>query len=274
MQDLIHLLGDKYAEYKQNNQNNENLDRCNLNIGSGATAWPGWWCYDALVSPGITQCDFDEDTRFALENETLDLVYSSHCFEHLPDETVNRLLNETYRVLKPGGNIVIKLPDFDWFLQRFKENDQSCMNGKGIEKIIWSWENFGISDCVENRVSMMFCGYWNKQYGDEFSRNINRTKTAYHGPARLPITEVRELFSDLPMRAIKNQLINGVKVDNEFKAFNHQNCWSVIDFASVLKDKNFKIQSLSSEAIRTNFRVIIPDIDFMGDWSMFFHASK
>lgn len=42
------------------------------------------------------------------EDESIDTIYSSHCFEHMQD--LNSVLNEWYKKLKFGGYIVIVVP--------------------------------------------------------------------------------------------------------------------------------------------------------------------
>ena len=54
---------------------------------------------------------------FPFEDASKDFVYSSHCIEHLNDDTVSRLLKESHRILTSSGSILIKIPDYDWFLK-------------------------------------------------------------------------------------------------------------------------------------------------------------
>jgi SAM-dependent methyltransferase len=57
--------------------------------------------------------DFMSDSPLNIDPESAELVYSSHCFEHLPQESVKRLLAEIYRVLKQGGTFRMNCPDAD-----------------------------------------------------------------------------------------------------------------------------------------------------------------
>lgn len=50
-------------------------------------------------------------------NESYDFVYSSHCLEHLDDPDA-AVLN-WWRVLKPGGHLIIAVPDEDLYEQGF-----------------------------------------------------------------------------------------------------------------------------------------------------------
>lgn len=45
------------------------------------------------------------------EDETFDIIYTSHVLEHVPDD--NKALNELYRVLKSNGTCFIAVPIHD-----------------------------------------------------------------------------------------------------------------------------------------------------------------
>lgn len=57
----------------------------------------------------------DGDAQFlaSVKDETFDFVHSSHCLEHLVDPAV--ALGHWFRVLKPGGYLVMLLPDEDLY---------------------------------------------------------------------------------------------------------------------------------------------------------------
>lgn len=46
-------------------------------------------------------------------------VFSSHVFEHLPRKVFARLLQELFRVLRPGGVMRVSVPDLDYFVQAY-----------------------------------------------------------------------------------------------------------------------------------------------------------
>ncbi|GJG95791.1 bifunctional 2-polyprenyl-6-hydroxyphenol methylase/3-demethylubiquinol 3-O-methyltransferase UbiG [Cupriavidus pauculus] len=50
-----------------------------------------------------------------IEDETFDFVYSSHCLEHMVDPAV--AMRNWIRVVKPGGHLVIQVPDEDLYEQ-------------------------------------------------------------------------------------------------------------------------------------------------------------
>ena len=50
-----------------------------------------------------------------IEDESFDFVYSSHCLEHMVDPAV--AIKHWIRVVKPGGHLVIQVPDEDLYEQ-------------------------------------------------------------------------------------------------------------------------------------------------------------
>lgn len=61
------------------------------------------------------QKDGDGKLLEGIENESLDFVHSSHSLEHMTDPKI--ALENWIRVTKPGGHIIIMLPDEDLFEQ-------------------------------------------------------------------------------------------------------------------------------------------------------------
>ena len=59
----------------------------------------------------------DGDATFmeSVKDETYDFVHSSHCLEHLLDP--EKGLRNWFRILKPGGYLVVIVPDEDLYEQ-------------------------------------------------------------------------------------------------------------------------------------------------------------
>lgn len=59
----------------------------------------------------------DGDAQFleSLEDETYDFIHSSHCLEHMVDPY--QALANWFRVLKPGGHLIVTIPEEDMYEQ-------------------------------------------------------------------------------------------------------------------------------------------------------------
>jgi SAM-dependent methyltransferase len=68
---------------------------------SGLKTWD-WEDGDAQIMAGVA-------------DETYDFVFSSHCLEHLHDPAVG--LAHWFRILKPGGHLIVCVPDEDLYEQ-------------------------------------------------------------------------------------------------------------------------------------------------------------
>jgi predicted SAM-dependent methyltransferase len=123
-----------------------------INLGAGSNVAPGWVNIDGSLSAlaagwpaplidlawrfstgrrWVSREQYRQllrDNRFIhhdlrhgipLGSETVDIVYSSHFFEHIYRDEADSLLRETFRVLKPGGLVRINVPDLTMALEAF-----------------------------------------------------------------------------------------------------------------------------------------------------------
>jgi len=245
-----------------------------INIGSGPDKWPGWINYDEVIHEGVTPLTLTPDVTIPLEANSVSLAYSSHNLEHLPDDTVSRILDEIWGVMRDDGIFILKLPDFDWFLDQYQKGNNHAMEGVGTESIIWSWASKGMVDSFENRVSVYFCGYWNTQYGDHFSKAINRTKEAYHGPAVVNNNDLKNILSTKSPHEIAKALTKIARLDPDFKTFNHQNAWSIEEMSLMLKEKGFSVLSTDKDEIVRRFNHVVPRFKEMFHFSSYYVIKK
>ncbi len=64
------------------------------------------------LAPDVTFLSQDCSASWALPDESLDVVFSSNFFEHLPGkDSLGRTLGEAFRCLKPGGRIICLGPN-------------------------------------------------------------------------------------------------------------------------------------------------------------------
>lgn len=80
-----------------------------LNIGAGDVVIPGFTPIDAKFGHDAARLNYGD--------ETVDAIRASHVLEHFSYRDVPNVLREWVRVLKPGGEIHISVPDFDWLCE-------------------------------------------------------------------------------------------------------------------------------------------------------------
>lgn len=93
---------------------NKNLK---LNLGAGGINYPGYLSVDMYDKRADIVMDICNLREFA--NNSVEEILASHVFEHLnPYHSLN-ILREWHRVLKPGGKLVMEMPDIEKLCARF-----------------------------------------------------------------------------------------------------------------------------------------------------------
>jgi SAM-dependent methyltransferase len=88
-----------------------------LDVGGGPDPLGAYQEFFPLITK-IDCWDWEQgDAQFmsSIPDETLDFVHSSHCLEHMVDPVI--ALKNWFRLLKPGGHMVITIPDEDLYEQ-------------------------------------------------------------------------------------------------------------------------------------------------------------
>lgn len=236
-----------------------------INIGGGPNwSFDGWLNFDAVDYDRIcSNIDLNENTTFPVSNRSTTLVYSSHCIEHLDDSTVDRVLSESRRVLRVGGALVLKIPDFDRVLERVAQRDDAFFAYQwGLEEVTPNWPIKGVEDTTAARGSFVFAGYWNADFGNPFEADARRLDGAYHGPAPLSETEHLSALALKDPRRITAHLLEAISKDEDFAGYNHQNSWTRAQLAELVTSHGFSVISQIDSTIVERFSDI-PDIDHM-----------
>jgi SAM-dependent methyltransferase len=109
-----------------------------LNFGCGTAFHPEWTNLDAApVSPEIIAHDLRSGFPFAAE--TFDAVYGSHVLEHLEPEAGAQLLQECFRVLKPGGVVRIVVPDLETIARLYLQALEGALSGDADARMRYEW---------------------------------------------------------------------------------------------------------------------------------------
>lgn len=86
--------------------------KVNLACGNTFVQGDGWINLDfAPSTPAVQKANLLG--RLPFDNDSVSIVYSSHFLEHIPRVQVAGFLLECFRILKPGGEIRLVLPDFE-----------------------------------------------------------------------------------------------------------------------------------------------------------------
>ncbi len=79
-----------------------------IDLGCGINKYKGAIGIDFFKMPGVDIVLDIEKSKLPFNNSSVDVVYTSHFLEHISN--LDRLINEVYRVLKPKGKFIIKVP--------------------------------------------------------------------------------------------------------------------------------------------------------------------
>jgi len=88
----------------------------------------GWISIDADVRKRADyRIRISEDTVLdMLDDDSIDLIYSSHLIEHLTDEAVQQLFSEAYRILRKQGGLRVVASDAIYYLYSYMYGKQEA----------------------------------------------------------------------------------------------------------------------------------------------------
>lgn len=112
------------SAYKIGIKNNYSL---RLHLGCGEAKIKGYINIDLrkTIATDLV-CDI---AKLPYPDNSLIIIENYHVIEHLPRNKVNVALKEWFRVLKPGGTLVIECPDFDELARKYLEGDEKQLDG-------------------------------------------------------------------------------------------------------------------------------------------------
>jgi predicted SAM-dependent methyltransferase len=94
-----------------------------LNLGAGPFGKPSYVNVDMFPMPNV-DLTLDIRRKLPFNDETFLFIRIEHCFEHLdPIYDAPKVLNECYRILKPGGIVRIIVPDIAIFVEAYVKKD-------------------------------------------------------------------------------------------------------------------------------------------------------
>jgi predicted SAM-dependent methyltransferase len=95
-----------------------------VHLGPGKGNYlPGWINLDANIVSAKVDVWADLTGKLPFRDGTVDVFYSHHVIEHLPDRSLPRFFADMYRCLKPGGCIRVAGPDAFAAAKKLVEGD-------------------------------------------------------------------------------------------------------------------------------------------------------
>lgn len=137
-----------------------NLSTIKLNLGCGAVRPSGWINTDSSLNANIQKIplvgkwiakrfndvEYNDNNMVYMnlnrpwkyKENSVDIVYASHLFEHLSLKSANLFLDESYRCLKPGGVIRLVVPDLYKICKKYIEEYESDAEEDPTKYIMWA----------------------------------------------------------------------------------------------------------------------------------------
>jgi SAM-dependent methyltransferase len=91
-----------------------------LDIGCGPNTHPEFINLDYGWYPGVDLC-WDITKGIPLSDSSIEGIYSEHCLEHISFLSIESILGECFRVLRPGGTLRIIVPDGEIYLTGYSD---------------------------------------------------------------------------------------------------------------------------------------------------------
>lgn len=101
--------------------------------------------------PEVTHVIDIKKPPFPFEDNIAEKIYFGDVIEHITIFEITPILNEIFRLLKPGGVVEVTTPDFEWICKRVANNDWK-------EQANVSWLNKHDDDFL-NAMSYFFGGW-------------------------------------------------------------------------------------------------------------------
>lgn len=165
-----------------------------IHLGCGPNIKEGYINIDAYYDhPEVENYDI---FNLPYENESVDEILSEHLIEHIKFKYEEQFWNETFRVLKPGGKLIVETPDLEWLCKVFVENADDF---KEFYKVGHKDHYFGNGRSVEHRWGILTTHFFGNQNGEG--------QFHYNGFTKQKLLKIADLigFSDCEVMKIFNK---------------------------------------------------------------------
>jgi SAM-dependent methyltransferase len=217
---------------------NRYLPTLGVNLGSGQWSQLCWEAADHRI---FGSSRINENTKLPFKSSSLKYVYSSMLFEHLNDKTVENMMAEIYRVLRPGGVFRLIVPDFDLCLERYKDGDLNFFAKEWSTKDRFeNWLHHGVLPSLENNLLWAFSGYSNKVMRRVDGQPPWHIDPGYYcGPPKLDKNEVRDLALSATAREFCEYAVSNIPKERMKYYDGHINCFTLGQLKKMGENNSF-----------------------------------
>lgn len=158
-----------------------------------------WDIIDMVKRPYVNIVHDARILPLPLKSKRYDLVYMSHILEHIPWFDTAAFLKEIHRILKPGGEVEIWVPDFQYLVDCYKRDrigDKWLKFNPKRDPMMWlNGRIFTYGPGEENWHHAVFDARYLrrclKQAGFRHTTRLKRPRGIDHGPINLGIAGVK-----------------------------------------------------------------------------------
>ncbi len=245
-----------------------------LNIGCGSHFHVDWINLD-LISDNLNVIPHDVTCGLPFADGHFDSVYHSHVLEHLHCDDGFKLLNECFRVLKPGGVARIVVPDLERIAKLYLEMHDRAWRGDQQAKTDYDWMKLELLDQLVRDQSGGQMGQYmtdpeirNSEFvrsrvGEEYRtchlavvRNSTKSPAGRKWHQMSHVTrQLRELISRKIVRMLLGRSAEDALKEGLFRSSGEVHRWmydrfSLRDVCSSIGFVNFQIRSARDSQIR------------------------
>jgi SAM-dependent methyltransferase len=156
-----------------------------ISLGAGTKYWPGWINIDFTIVASDVVADLK---TLPFKDNTADVMSAIHVVEHFYSWKVPKIFREWYRVLKPGGKIILELPCMDKLLANLAQCFlQGAIPSKDFYRVFFQWPLWGNPD-FKSPLMMHKWGYTIDELTQVLQKSgfsdIKSVTPRYHQPLR------------------------------------------------------------------------------------------
>lgn len=223
-------------KFYQGYTTNQLADKAFFNIGAGSFSHPCWTNVDFASEhyQRHQQANFIHYDLTALEplpinNNSAEIIYSSHTLEHVNDTAVENLLTEAYRALKPGACLRLTMPDAELEYQAYARKDRLFFDWIDRYQKKEKWKRVYAVSPAEVSLEQIFVSLFACQLS-QLSKDDTSDK--------LSDVEIKAIFQENPQVEALELLCKHCSFNPDFPG-QHMNWWSENKLRAFLQKAGF-----------------------------------